>query len=160
MTELILVSLSFVVIALYLAFELIFFCSKTPSSISDTYYHPHGKRTLTPVLIASTALAVHPMMELTPEPWTFLAFLITAGTFFVATTPAFKEDFQKPIHAWSASIAGVATFAWVIIMLGVPYLAILGFILACIKRKSFVFWIEIGLLSNLYAVLFYILLWR
>lgn len=157
MVELILVSLSFVVIALYLAFELIFFCRKTPSSISDTYYHPHCKRTLTPVLIASTALAVYPLMELTPEPWTFLAFLITAGTFFVAATPAFKEDFQKPIHGWSASIAGVATFAWLWIV-AFPSLAILGIAIGIWQRRSLVFWLEVGLLADLYMNLFVLLL--
>ena len=44
-----------------------------------------------------------------------------------------------------------------ILTTGVPYIAIAGAVTAMLDRRHFLFWIEAGLLYNLYASLIYIL---
>lgn len=148
MTGIILVALSCFVITIYLTG---YICSRgVPTSISDTYYH-NEKRWLFPVVLTvSAGLALVPIFDITPESYQFLAFFIVAAIFFVAASPAFKDEFVGRVHTWSALILGSATLAWLILTIGIPYIAILGVAIGLFKRKEFVFWLEVGFLADLY----------
>lgn len=155
MTYLILVGLSCLIITLYLS---AYICiTGLPTSISDTYYHNERKWLLSTVLAVSASLALIPMMDLTREPFHFLSFISISAIFFVAASPAFKDDFVGSVHSGAAIILGVAIFAWLFLMADIPYIALVGIIVGIFDRKHFVFWLEVGLLYNLYFVLFLLL---
>lgn len=131
-------------------------CRGLPNSISDTYYSTE-KRWLFPVTIGlAVLLAVVPLFELTREPYKFLAFFIIAGILFVTAAPAFKEQFEGKIHCISAIIAGISAVSWLVLMIGVPYIAIACIAIGIIDTKRIVFWIEVGLSVNMYVVLLYL----
>jgi len=148
MTGIILVTLSCIVITIYLVG---YICSRgVPTSISETFYHNERKWLFPVVLTVSAGLVLVPILDITPESYKFLAFFIIAAIFFVAASPAFKEEFVGRIHTWAASVLGAATLAWLILTIGIPYIAILGVSIGLFKRKKFVFWLEVGLLVDLY----------
>lgn len=155
MTYIILVSLSCLIITLYLT---AYICAGgVPTSISDTYYHNEKKWLFPTVLAVSASLALIPMMDITNEPYHFLAFISISAIFFVAASPAFKEDLVGNVHSVAAIILGVAIFAWLFLMADIPYIAFVGIAIGLFNRKKFVFWLEVGLLYNLYYVLLMLL---
>jgi len=128
-----------------------------PCSISDTYYQT-ARKWLFPVCITfSGALALVPLLNITPESYQFVAFFIVAAALFVAAAPAFKEEMVDKIHATAAAMLGVCALVWLILTTGCPWIAIAGLCVAVLDRKHFLFWIEVGLLYNLYTSLIYIL---
>ncbi len=128
-----------------------------PTSISDTYYH-NGKRWLfSAVLIVAASLAVAPILNHTPESYQFLGFFIVAGIFFVAASPAFKDEFVGKIHCGSAIVLGVAAVVWIALCAGVPWLSLLGLAIGLFNMRNIVFWIEAGILIDVYRCLFYLL---
>lgn len=151
MIHLILALVSCLVIAVYLICY-VSHCG-LPASISATYYNTQHKWLLPVVLGISVATAIVPFFDLTPDYWRFLVFLIVAGIMFVAAAPAFRQEFESTVHAVSAIIAGVSSIAWLIIMSGVPWLVIAGALTAMVNWKCKAFWLEVGILSNLYIVL-------
>ncbi len=155
MTGIILVALSCFVITIYLAG---YICSRgVPASISDTYYH-NEKRWLFPVVLTvSAGLALVPILDITPESHQFLAFFIVAAILFVAASPAFKEEFVGKIHCGSAIVLGVAAVVWIALCAGVPWLSLLGLAVGLFNLRNIVFWIEAGILIDVYRCLFYLL---
>lgn len=129
-----------------------------PTSISETYYLRFGSKWLfSGVLVTAAALAVAPLLNHTPESYQFLAFFIVAGIFFVAASPAFRDEFEGKVHTGAALILCFATIAWLILTAGVPYIAIAGVLVGVIRRREFIFWLELGLLANLYKEIFVLL---
>ena len=146
--EIIAVSVSCIIMTLYLVAYIN--SLGVPASISATYYKTE-KKWLFPVAIAATGLfALVPMMNHTPETYQFVAFFIVAATLFVASAPAFREEFVGKIHATAASVLGICVLAWLILTTGTPWIAIVGLSIAVFDRKHFLFWIEAGLLYNLF----------
>ena len=96
-------------------------------------------------------------MEHTPEQYQFVAFFIVASILFVAFAPAFREDLEGKVHSGAAIILGISAVAWLILIAGVPWLAIAGVVVGIKNRKQFVFWLEVGVLLNLYIVLLLII---
>lgn len=151
MYELISVALSCAIMSLYLTAYILH--RGIPCSISDTYYHTERKW-LFPVCTAiSGALALVPLLNITPETYQFVAFFIVASILFVAAAPAFKEELTNYVHYGAASVLGLSAIVWLILTTGVPYIAIAGAITAMLDRRHLLFWIEVGLLYNLYASL-------
>ena len=85
------------------------------------------------------------------------AFLIVASILLVAAGPAFNEDLTKQVHYGAALTLGLSATLWLILTTGVPYIAIAGAVIAILDRRHILFWVEAGLLYNLYASLIYIL---
>ena len=124
-----------------------------PESISATYYKTEAKWLMPACVGGSAVLALVPLMNHTPENYKFIAFLIVASILFVASAPAFKDGLERKVHFGAASLLGVTTLTWLILTSGVPWIAVVGIITALIDRKHFIFWLEAGLLYNLYFVL-------
>lgn len=128
-----------------------------PTSISATYYHTDAKW-LMPVCTATAGiLTLVPILEHTPEQYQFVAFFIVASILFVAFAPAFREELEGKVHSGAAIILGISAVAWLILTAGVPWLAIAGVAVGTKNRKQFVFWLEVGVLLNLYIVLLLII---
>lgn len=128
-----------------------------PASLSATYYNTERKW-IFPVTIGATGIfALVPLMNNTPESYQFVAFFIVAATLFVASAPAFKEELVNNIHAGAASVLGICALAWLILTFGWPWIAIIGFVVAIMDRKHFLFWVEAGLLYNLFAGLIWVM---
>ncbi len=152
MITLIFTALSFVIMLVFLSVYLVH--RGLPNSISDTYYSTE-KRWLFPLTIGlSVSLGAVPLFELTDEPYKFLSFFIIGGILFVSSAPAFKEELEGKVHSISAIIAGVSSLVWLVLMNGFPILAIVSIAIGTIDTKRIVFWTEVGLLSNIYYVLF------
>lgn len=146
---------SFLVIAIYLTIYLAL-RQKLPSSISATYYECNSKWLFSSVIATTAALALVPWLEYSGD-WQFLAFFGAASMMFIAASPAFKDDFVGKVHSGAACVLVASVVAWIWLCFGTPWV-FLGFaVLALIDRKHFVWWIEIGLLLNLYPVLFWII---
>lgn len=151
MVYIVLVSLSILIMGVYLGLYSLY--RGLPTSISNTFYVTEKQWMFPVILTIAVALCVVPLFDFTPEPYKVLAFGLIGGLLFVAAAPAFKQEFEGSVHKYSAIVAGVCALLWLIVMNGVPLLAIAGFIVSAIDRKRCVFWIEFGLLSNVYYVL-------
>ncbi|WP_304976867.1 hypothetical protein [Duncaniella muris] len=146
--ELIAISVSCLIMTLYLTAYIN--TVGIPASISATYYNTE-KKWLFPSTIATTGLcALMPLLNNTPESYQFVAFFIVAATLFVASAPAFRDDMIGKVHGVSAAVLGICALAWLILTSGCPWLAIVGICVAIIDIKHFLFWIEVGLLYNLF----------
>lgn len=155
MTNFILIAISMVIIFGYLILYSLH-CG-LPTSISETYYHTENKWLFPAVITVGAVLAWIPLVGITPETYQFLAFFICAAIIFVAASPAFKDEFIGKIHTWAAIILAVAAIAWITLVCGIPYIAILGVIVGLFNRKRFVFWLEVGILIDLYLHLLVLL---
>lgn len=128
-----------------------------PTSISDTYYRNNKRWLFSAVLIVAASLAVAPILNHTPESYRFLGFFIVAGIFFVAASPAFKDEFVGKVHCGAAIVLGVAAVVWIALTIGVPWLSLLGLAIGLFNLRNIVFWVEVGILIDVYRCLFYLL---
>lgn len=151
MTLFILTCISAAIISVYLVGYIRSF--GIPISISDTYYKTERKWLFPVILGLSISTALIPMLNCTPIDYQFLSFLTLAGILFVATAPAFKEELEGKVHFGAAVLAGICSMAWLICISGVPWIAILGIVIALFQWRRKLFWIEAGLLINMYVVL-------
>lgn len=156
--ELFAVSVSCLIMTLYLTAYIN--SLGVPASISATYYKTE-KKWVFPTAISLTGLsALVPLMNNTPENYQFVAFFIVAATLFVASAPAFREEMVGKIHAISAAVLGLCALTWLILTTGCPWIAILGACIAVLDHKHFLFWVEVGLLYNLFVTLILIILYH
>lgn len=129
-----------------------------PSSISETYYKTQAKWLFPTCTATAGILALVPLLNVTPDNYRFVAFFIIASILFVAAAPAFREELTNYVHSGAAIILGLSALAWLILTIGVPYIAITAILIGLgIDRKHFIFWLEAGLLYNLYTTLILIL---
>lgn len=122
-----------------------------PTSISKTYTKIERKLLFYSVIGISTITAIIPMFALTPIPIKFLVILAVFGLIFNLLSPLFKENVEKKIHLFSSIVAGVSLLTWLILMSGIPFVAIVGCLIAGFDKKRFAFWMEAGLTLNLYS---------
>lgn len=149
--ELIAVSLSCLIMTLYLTAYIN--TIGVPTSISATYYKTERKW-LFPAAISLTGIcALVPLLNNTPDNYQFIAFFIVAASLFVASAPAFREEMVGKIHATAASVLGLCAVIWLLAIGGCPWIAILGGCIAVLDYKHFLFWVEVGLLYNLFISL-------
>lgn len=132
-----------------------------PSSLSATYYGTEAKWLFPTCIATAGALALVPLLDITPDSYKFIAFFIVASILFVAAAPAFREELTDKVHCGAALILGISVLAWLMLSTGVPYIAIVAIIIGLTAdRRHFVFWLEAGLLYNLYTSLILILSYR
>lgn len=149
--EVIFVSLSCALMTLYLVGYAL--CRGLPCSISDTYYHTARRWLFGATIGASGGLALVPLLNVTPRTYQFVVFFIVASILFVAAAPAFKEELTHCVHYGAASVLGLSATTWLILTTGVPWIAIGGGVTGVLDRRRCLFWIEVGLLYNLYVSL-------
>lgn len=107
----ILVALSFAIIALYVGAMM--FRIGIPYSISDTFYSLEHKFWFG-ISICSTSLLLMPsILDRTPENLQFLAFIMCASLCFVGVSPNFKHGLDRPIHITSTALCAVCSQLWV-----------------------------------------------
>lgn len=155
MADTICVSLSCLIMTIFLTAYIVRF--GLPTSISATYYRTDAKW-LMPVCTATAGiLTLVPILNHTPEQYQFVAFFIVASILFVAFAPAFREELEGKVHSVAAIILGISAVSWLILTAGVPWLAIAGVAVGVKSRQRLVFWLEVGVLTNLYMVLLFII---
>ncbi len=154
--ELICVTLSCAIMTLYLTAYIL--NVGLPTSISETYYYTEAKWLFPTCTATAGALALVPTLNITPDRYQFVAFFIVAAILFVAAAPAFREELTDKVHSGAAIILGVSALAWLILTSGVPYIAITAILAGLMfDRRRIVFWLEAGLLYDLYTSLILIL---
>lgn len=157
--ELICVTLSCAIMTLYLTAYILNL--GLPTSISETYYYTEAKWLFPTCTATAGVLALVPLLNITPDSYRFVAFFIVASILFVAAAPAFREELTNKVHSGAAIILGVSALTWLILTNGVPYIAITAMLAGLLfDRRRLVFWLEIGLLYNLYISLILILSYR
>lgn len=157
--ELICVTLSCAIMTLYLTAYIL--NVGLPTSISETYYYTEAKWLFPTCTATAGALALVPLLNITPGRYQFVAFFIVASILFVVAAPAFREELTNKVHSGAAIILGVSALAWLILTSGVPYIAITAILAGLLfDRRRIVFWLEAGLLYNLYTSLIVILSYR
>lgn len=154
--ELICVTLSCVIMTLYLTAYIL--NVGLPTSISDTYYNTEVKWLFPTCTATAGVLALVPLLNITPDSYQFVAFFIVASILFVAAAPAFREELTNKVHSGAAMTLGVSAMTWLILTSGIPYITIIVTLTGLIfDRRHFLFWLEVGLLYNLYTSLILIL---
>ena len=107
--------------------------------------------------LAESSLLVASFIEASKEEYQFLAFIASASLAFVGSAPLFKEDYNRNIHYVSAGICALASLVWQVLMSFwyVPLIAFLGgvIVLACLKFKKPVFWMEMSAFISTYITL-------
>lgn len=91
-----------------------------PSSISATYYRIRHKWVFQVAMFLSGGLLMPAMLEITPEPIEFLAFLGCAGVILVGASPNFKDEMEGRIHTVGAGLLLVCS--QLLVALLTPYL--------------------------------------
>jgi len=128
------------------------------TSISETYYKSSHKWLFSLTLALSGSLIIIPWITASKDGTEGLAFLAVAALFFVAASPAFKEDLTKQVHYGAAFIMAGAIVAWEALNSGLWAFIASCLIIGLLNSKNLVFWLEIGLLLEVYGcmVLHYI----
>lgn len=122
-----------------------------PESVSDTFYLG-TKYLFTFAMWAIAFTLLIPALDITPEPYKIIAFLIGAGLTFVGAAPYFKDDQEKYIHFGGALTFGFASQIWCALMFSPWILLDWILIIPFIKSKKRTFWIEVLCVINLLIV--------
>lgn len=129
-----------------------------PASISDTYYQLGKKGWLfTLFCLAESSLLVASFIEASKEEYQSLAFIASVSLAFVGSAPLFKEDYNRNIHYASAGVCVMASLVWQVLMVYwyAPLITFLGgvIVLACLKFRKPVFWMEMCAFISTYITL-------
>lgn len=135
------------IISLYLAYIFIRY-RQIPISISDTFYlGANWLFTAVMWIIGFTTAAS--LINITPETYQFLPFLIGAGLLFVGAAPQFKENFVSKVHYGGALVFALAVNAWASIYCSPWVLLTWLSALLWFKTKQRTFWAEIVCIINI-----------
>lgn len=150
MTGLILVCLSALLLSVYITSFVL--CHGLPESVSDSYYQIKHKWMFSVIVAVCGALILGPWLNLEENVQCF-AFLSVASLMFIAASPAFKEGLTRSVHIWASVVMFAGAILWEALCGGVWLPLVLGIILALSMRRNAVFWLEIGLFSEVYSTL-------
>lgn len=150
MTGLICVSLSALLLTVYIA--VLVLCHGLPESVSDSYYQIQYKWMFSLMVALCGALLLIPWLSLNDD-FQCLAFLSVASLMFIAASPAFKEGLTRNVHIGASVVMFAGAILWEAFCGGLWIPLVLGIILALLMRRNAVFWLEIGLFTEVYATL-------
>lgn len=140
-----------------------------PSSVSSTYYllcQKH-KWIFGAVLIACALLVCPAILQVTPDPFTFTAFISAVGLMMIGTAPNFNDKFEFKIHATGAFILWAFGHLWASLMIGTyGFLQLWIAFFACVlygmlvKKMTWddmrvMFYGELITICTIYGTLFY-----
>lgn len=123
-----------------------------PESVSDSYYCIQHKWMFSLVVSVCGALLLIPWLTLNDDFQCF-AFLSVASLMFIAASPAFKEGLTRSVHIGASVVMFAGAILWEAFCDGLWCPLVLGIILALLMRRNAVFWLEIGLFTEVYATL-------
>lgn len=147
----VLVSMSLVILTAYIVIFVSFY--GIPPSLSESYYHIKHKALFSLTLVMSGGLIIIPWIELSQRA-EGLAFLSVAALMFVAASPQFKESLSREVHYVSAGIMAVASISWELLNWGLWLPLFTFLIIGICNRKNIVFWVEVGLIAEIYGSIF------
>lgn len=123
-----------------------------PSCISETYYCLDRKWIFTAWMVLVSFLIFPAWVEISPVMFQFLPFLSVVSLASVGLAPKYLEEDRK-VHIISAALTTIISLVWNIVSgtYVIPIiLAIVLIILASIKIKNLLFWIENTAFLNIY----------
>lgn len=123
-----------------------------PESVSDSYYCIHHKWMFSLMVAVCGGLLLIPWLTLNDDFQCF-AFLSVASLMFIAASPAFKEGLTRSVHIGASVVMFAGAILWESFCGGLWMPLVLGIILALLMRRNAVFWLEIGLFTEVYATL-------
>lgn len=144
----VLVSMSLVILTAYIV--IFISCYGIPPSLSESYYHIKHKALFSLILVVSGGLIIIPWIELSQRA-EGLAFLSVAALMFVAASPQFKESLSRQVHYISAGIMAVSAISWELLNWGLWLPLVAFLIIGICDRKNVVFWVECGLVFDIYG---------
>lgn len=86
-----------------------------PYSISDTFYSLEHKLWFGITMWLTSLLLMPGILDLTPEGYQFVSFLMCAGLMFVGAAPNFKKGIDRPVHITAATVSAVCSQVWVVL---------------------------------------------
>lgn len=146
-------------------------CIKTggiPYSVSETYYKIEHKFFFGVTMVLTACLLMPAILEVTPTPYRFMAFLACSGMIATGIAPNFREGIEKKIHTIGAVLCLVFSQVWAgftlpwMLLLWVGYLAYTaiglwrnwtGYFTASFLATKPMFWVEITALVATYVTL-------
>ena len=162
--KIVLVSISFLVLISYVIYILIRVGIRNLPSLSDSFYTT-GKGYLFQLALFFAAAPLIPvLLDITPEPFKFLAFAATAPILFVAVAPRFKDmELEHRVHCGAAIVSAIFSIIWSVIMLQWLFLIIfpaivIYFFMLYKKFGQLTFWGEMICFTLVYSTLLYIFL--
>lgn len=128
-----------------------------PSCISESYYKIKHTNLFTCWIILVSFLIFPAWVEISPTNFQFLTFLSVLSLSSVGVCPRYLES-QRTLHIISATLAVIISLIWNIVVGQYVIPIILGIvviILAVLKIKNLLFWIENSAFLNIYlSILF------
>lgn len=121
-----------------------------PESVSDSYYCIRYKWMFSVVVAVCGALLLIPWLTLNDD-FQYFAFLTVASLMFIAASPAFKEGLTRSVHIGASVVMFAGAILWEAFCGGLWCSLVLGIILALLMRRNAVFWLEIGLFTEVYS---------
>lgn len=129
---------------------------RIPGSLSETsYYWNYKINPFTCFCFITGLLLFYPWLSF--GKFEFLGFLSIAGLFAAGSTPLFKdESFQRKLHYIGGVISALCSNLWIILNhYYVNFIISIILMLCCILiyKKSWVFWVEIFSILNLFLII-------
>lgn len=137
---------------LYLSYISFTYIKYKPSCISETYYCLGGKGLFTAWMLLVSFLIFPSWVEISPINFQFLPFLSVVSLAGVGLAPKYLREDRKA-HMASAILTTVISLIWNIVsgVYVIPIvLGILVIIIAALKVKNSLFWIENTAFLNIY----------
>ena len=162
--KIVFVSISLLVLLSYVIYVVVKVGITNLPSLSDSYYSIEKGYLFQLALVLTVTPLIPIVLEITPEPFKFLAFATTAPILFVATAPRFKDmELEHRVHCGAAIISAVFSVFWAILMLKWTFLIVcpaiaLVFFILYKKYGQFTFFAEMICFTLVYVTLFCILL--
>lgn len=150
MISLISISLSALILCAYVLLFVSY--NGLPASISDSYYYITHKWMFSLVVAVCGALLLIPWFNIN-EDYQCFAFLSVAALMFIAASPAFKEGLTRSVHIGASIVMFASAILWEAFCGGLWVPMVVGIILTVLMRRNAVFWLEIGLFTEVYATL-------
>lgn len=143
-------------------------CKGIPYSISETYYKISHKFWFGVTMVLTAFLLMPAILEITPNSYQFMAFLVCLGMIMTGIAPNFRKGIEKKIHTTGAVLCLVFSQVWVgltcpwMLLVWVGYLVYTivmmiknwnGYFTGTFLGTKTMFWVEITALLTTYVTL-------
>ena len=128
-----------------------------PQSLSATYYMLEKNGWLFQMLMFALSFGLLPVWSsVSDDAWMFLCFLSCGGLLFVGASPLFRLPLEGKVHHISAYVCGGSAVLWQLLE-GAWVWLVISFalcVLAYLKWRKFMWWLEVALMASLLGNLF------
>ena len=127
---------------------------KVFSCVSDVWYAAGYHFTAAMTLMAVCVFAV--AMEVTPECWRFLAFLMCGGILLVGAAGDYrKSGVTRVVHLASAAVSGVCSVVWTVVVCAPALWWCVLCVVSLADRRRWLLWLELACFGMVFSGLMF-----